>query len=650
MRERVIYYSEDDLTIGLNLGPAVEVLNVFTPDKDYNLEDLVELFHVNQIITKANKPNDWTKEMISTYSSRAELLKPTICSQLSAYPTNKLIDDYRELSSVYKRSFWKIIDLYGLKMLNENIVRTLIDQDIINLRYLLEVKKFAVKYNKIAAEQLRSHSKEAVEWILSEKAEIHDSTYHHVYIPTSFTDNDKEAAVKSYLMSERPNLNYVNLLLDSKAITLSPPTKLLAKEVQKRLNKDVLEEGVVVRTNWTFRISSADNIPPKAFKVIDGEPYLIYSHNYISSLPSEIVVPELMLLLGFIDEYGMIELINKKPSHIDIMDLAGIKSKDAYNFYSDSALMNRLAVGQMAMFYKELKNEDRPLEHCLEIYYNKLNSDFGYNSGKIDFPTEGTSFEEKVRTLASEVEAIMRRFQAFVKYGFVNDELADAMDSMKIEEVGSLVKYKYVYQNFEADSTLLTIQRLLFSDQTMLDYVGKYKDKRLGNLYHLLRSGVNVRKADYKLYHQEQVKYLLDEHILYENDDGFLHFVDSDLASFLYELYTKGSCFFWGYTRSVKEWIMQKTKEGELEISSSLLSRPEQDWLSYYWDNSKFSNSLAIRNRYAHGRKYGANAQYDYITVLMIISILVVKIYSDLAIAKMLKDAGKEEEVNMKRG
>lgn len=62
MRERVIYYSEDDLTIGLNLGPAVEVLNVFTPDKDYSLEDLVELFHVNQIITKAKKPNDWTKD------------------------------------------------------------------------------------------------------------------------------------------------------------------------------------------------------------------------------------------------------------------------------------------------------------------------------------------------------------------------------------------------------------------------------------------------------------------------------------------------------------------------------------------------------------------------------------------------------------
>lgn len=67
-------------------------------------------------------------------------------------------------------------------MLNENIVRTLIDQDVINLRYLLEVKKFAGKYNKIAAEYLRSHSKEAVEWILSETAEIHNSTYHHVYI------------------------------------------------------------------------------------------------------------------------------------------------------------------------------------------------------------------------------------------------------------------------------------------------------------------------------------------------------------------------------------------------------------------------------------------------------------------------------------
>ena len=95
---------------------------------------------------------------------------------------------------------------------------------------------------------------------------------------------------------------------------------------------------------------------------------------------------------------------------------------------------------------------------------------------------------------------------------------------------------------------------------------------------------------------------------------------------------------------------MQRTNEGELEIGSSLLSRPEQDWLSYYWDNSKFSNSLAIRNRYAHGRKYGANAQSDYITVLMITCILVVKIYQDLGVRKLLKemDEGKKDNMEIK--
>lgn len=650
MRERVTYYSEDDLTIGLNLGPAVEVLNVFTPKKDYSLEDLVELFHVNQIITKANKPNDWTKEMISAYNSRAELLKPTICNQLSAYPTDKLVDDYMQLSYVYKRSFWKIIDLYGLKMLNENIVRTLIDQDVINLRYLLEVKKFAGKYNKIAAEYLRSHSKEAVEWILSETAEIHNSTYHHVYIPASFTDNDKEVVVISYLKSEHPNLNYVNLLLDSKAITLSPPTKLLAQEVQKRLNKDVLEEGVVVRTNWTFKISSAENIPPKTFKVIDGEPYLIYSHKYIFSLPSESVVPELMFLLGFIDEYGMIELINKKPSHIGIMDLAGIKSKDAYNFYSESALMNRLAVGQMAAFYKELKGEKRPLERCLKIYYDKLNSDFGYNSGTISLSTEGTNYEEKVKTLTPEVEALMRRYQTYVEYGNVTDELTDVMDTIKIEEVGSLVKHKYVYEKAATDSDFFRMQRLLFSDQTLLDYVGEYKDKRLENFFNLLTSGAKVRLDDYGKPYQPSIKFLLKENILKYDDKGFLSFEDLNVARFLHDLYYRGSVLLWSYPQSVKEWIIQKVNVGDLELGSSLLSRQEQDWLSYYWDNSKFSNSLAIRNRYAHGRKYGSNAENDYLIVLMITSILVVKIYSDLSIAKMLKDAGEEKELNMNRG
>lgn len=646
MRERVTYYSEDDLTIGLNLGPTVEVLNVFTPEKDYSLEDLVEPFDINQIITKANKPNDWTKEMISAYNSRAELLKPTICNQLSAYPTDKFIDDYRQLSYLYKRAFWKIIDLYGLKMLNENIVRTLIDQDVINLRYLLEVKKFAGKYNKIAAEYLRSHSKEAVEWILSETAEIHNSTYHHVYIPASFTDNDKEVAVISYLKSERPNLNYVNLLLDSKAITLSPPTKLLAQEVQKRLNKDVLEEGVVVRTNWTFKISSADNIPPKTFKVIDGEPYLIYSHKYIFSLPSESVVPELMFLLGFIDEYGMIELINKKPSHIGIMDLAGIKSKDAYNFYSESALMNRLAVGQMAAFYKELKGEKRPLERCLKIYYDKLNSDFGYNSGTISLPTEGTNYEEKVKTLTPEVEALMRRYQTYVEYGNVTDELTDVMDTIKIEDVRSLVKHKYVYEKVATDSDFFRMQRLLFSDQTLLDFVGEYKDKRLGNLFNLFTSGAKVRLTDYKDYYQSHIRFLLGEHILHEDKNGFLNFVDNDVACFLYQLYHKESALFWGYPQSVKKWIIQKVKVGDLEFGSSLLSRPEQDWLSYYWDNSKFSNSLAIRNRYAHGRKSGLNPEADYLTVLMIACILVVKIYNDLAIANMLKEADADDKLN----
>jgi hypothetical protein len=70
-----------------------------------------------------------------------------------------------------------------------------------------------------------------------------------------------------------------------------------------------------------------------------------------------------------------------------------------------------------------------------------------------------------------------------------------------------------------------------------------------------------------------------------------------------------------------------------LNAYSGLFCKQEADYLSFYYDNSKFVNAMALRNGYEHGYFDGLTEEQhktNYYIGLMLLGIVTIKINDDL--------------------
>ena len=64
---------------------------------------------------------------------------------------------------------------------------------------------------------------------------------------------------------------------------------------------------------------------------------------------------------------------------------------------------------------------------------------------------------------------------------------------------------------------------------------------------------------------------------------------------------------------------------------NTFFAKPEEDFLSYILNNSKFDNALGLRNKYSHGSVVEEN-QDDYLYILIILVVYTIKINEELTI------------------
>lgn len=80
--------------------------------------------------------------------------------------------------------------------------------------------------------------------------------------------------------------------------------------------------------------------------------------------------------------------------------------------------------------------------------------------------------------------------------------------------------------------------------------------------------------------------------------------------------------------------IMELNKMVLVQFSSSLFSRPEQDYYNYLFNKSEFDNGLDIHNRYTHGTQRVDENQNkrDYFIFLRIRILIIIKINEEFCL------------------
>ena len=143
--------------------------------------------------------------------------------------------------------------------------------------------------------------------------------------------------------------------------------------------------------------------------------------------------------------------------------------------------------------------------------------------------------------------------------------------------------------------------------------------------------------SECETYNLESLNWLLQRGTIYIKD-GIIKY-DWERVFILSEFYEKDVISL----QHIKSPLLkQLIKNGDISTDYKLLSKPEYQYFDYLLNNSEFSDGKAIRNRYIHDSIVPDNntMNADYITLLKVMILLIIKINDDCCIYDEIKKEG----------
>ena len=644
MQDRVIFLSKDDLFFGHYLEMAEKrIQEVSENGVPTDIEGIIELWHIKRLMDSDGRLIKWTDAEFEDLKSLTNGYNAIIANFFNSLNPTMIKSEFELLGWTYKKTFWEIIDAFGLfKLIKPEILREIISENINYLRQVLECKRIVEKFKDIIRIELLNNINSA-HIILDKYVAKHEPQREcQLWLPSNLTLSDKEQILINYLQSDNPNVNYVRLISQIRdnedKIRISPKTRLLAERLEKKLNEEMLSDPNTVKTHWTIGVQFVDkeNIDAVSYKFNEeGVPTYTYSIPYIRECNNFGRIANCISLFKWLNSHFLINLINKH-TEVDVIESSLIdKGRDAYPSYRIFINKNNLTLYQLFAYDNVLHNLESSFERELKQFYEiHLKKEYDYPSASMSIPyTEDTALN-KCRVICPELDAVVKRYNMFVEDDEIDNDLIRLSKQLKVEDGKSLLENKY-YEIADGNNEIQSVlSEMLGSGHSLLTYVDPFKDKNYHSLVEMLENESNVRYSNYADFQKPHLDFLIQQGFIGVNSDGALYIVSKAKIKVLKSLWEFGVCSYWHYDDEERRGIDEMYAKGWLIKDGSLLSKPERDYFSYYLDNMKFTNGMAYRNHYSHGSTPPVDDenkhQIAYFTFLRLFAILLLKIEDDL--------------------
>lgn len=645
MQDRVCFFSENDLFAGYHLELAekrvIEIANANIPQ---DLEGIIELWHIRRFIESDCKLLRWSDEDVARLKSATEGYKAIIARFFNCLNPQTIKDEFEALEEYeYQKTFWQIIDSFNLyKIISPEVVREILSNDTSNLRDVLCSQGVVEKFKVIIREELLSNIDSACILLDIYVAKRDEQAKGKLYLPSNLNLEDKEQIINKYLDSERPNLNYVRLITqvknDKNKITLSPRTRLKAKRIVDKLNKDLLNDPKASKTRWSVnvRFSLKEGIPPLEIGTDEqGISTHTYSVSYIKACDNKQRILYCGGVFGWLNNHFLLNLINKKVESDGMEEAFMDKGVDSYPANIAFNKKELLSQNMLHAYDKVLQELESSLTTELKQYYEQhLRSEYDYPGLVLDLPLPNDSFLNKCRVLCPELDAIVKQYTTFVEYDEIDEELIRLSYPLKIEEGKSILTNKYYEINTDNKDVDLALSGLFASGNYILHHVEPFKGKHYHSLVELLENEDSVSYSNYSERQKRFLDILIQQELIGINSQGYLYIVDKTKIEILESLREYGVCSYWHYDEKGRKILDDYLEKEWVVTDDHLLSKPEREYFSYYLDNMMFTNGKAYRNHYAHGSVTSAIDDKEhldaYYTLLKLLVILMMKIEDDL--------------------
>ena len=637
-RDRVKYYSKDDLSIGENLRKSEKLISQFNSDKLFDINDIIELFQVRLLFENGFRLNEWSNQHFIKLKQETDRLWKVIQTFWTSTSIQDLLESYHKLEFRYKKDFWELMNRFKkFKQISSTDFCELMERDSYSIRDILEEQKIVKHFSNEIRQYLLKNPISA-ELILREYEEDsvigERSSYH---FPASLTKEDIETIVLNYLNLAKPNLNYVRLVVHAHSLKLSAKTKLLAQKKERELNDEILKSQFSTSQELSIGIEKNQIEPLKKEK--NGNSYNeSYSLNFLESqLESNQIFSILSRILGLIDHQGCINLVSKL-SEVDPFELTLMKAKKEYLDSWAFGRKNTLALLRLKMYQAFLSKKEITVEGVLrEIANDLLFRNKEHIKYSLNIPSEGTTYQEKIRILSPELEFLLKQHRCLVDEGEIDLDLI-RIDSTPFNfgSIKSLCKIKYAYGKGKEFNFLV---RYFYGSNSLLYYIEPFKDK-YDNLAGLLMHE-DVKYESYDNWMKRGIDDLIEKNYLRVDQQGHLEITDNDLIVLVGLLHKEGVINYWRYPLEFRKKIAEMHKTDLLEFSDMLFTKDEAKYFNFHLNKKEFTNGYDIRNRYAHGTNTDSEGVQErhYLILLKLMIMVIYKIHDDLLYSqKALED------------
>lgn len=638
--DKVKFYSITDLGSGYELQKAENIIESYNDSKEYNITELIELYNITKYIDNKMFLKKWDDVYIENIKKTCKEMKKKIYKyfdeEISEYNIKNII---KSIPIQYIEDFFELFDKKIEKIsINGEIFIQAIKDNNIPIYHVLYFKKIVKQYDselkKIMIEDIINSTE-----IIIRKYYINEEGNQRIELPKSLSIEEKENIFLQYIDSKYANLNYVQIIAqiqsNKDSIEISDRTKLKAQRKVTELKNKIFKEGVNIKYSYNVIINDKQKIE-KDEKLIATKIIYSYSKMWIEENKDNFatLLNNFIYLFDFTDVEGRIELINKKHEYGIFEKTMNLNILKAYNPNSIFDHKKILSLMQINAYYEQLNKLNIRLEDIVEWFFKVyLEENFKIKNFSISMPSKESNFFEKCKTILPEIDHILKEYKYYVEDGQIDPDLISiSSEHMFFKDIPSKIKNKYVYLKDTKDNNL--IDYYFFSDQCMLAYLEKMEKKY--DCFFKLIIKENIKYNDYQEYNKRDLDWLLQQNLIYINDEGYIKIRNQERIMIYAELHYKEVLNYWKKNHKIKAEIDKMEKEEKLELESSLFSRKEQDYFNFYLNRSEFIDGYDIRNSNLHGTQVGdrkSGVHYSrYLQILLLIILIVIKINDDICL------------------
>ncbi|TDM32126.1 hypothetical protein ETI03_00075 [Macrococcoides canis] len=603
------------------------------------INDLTECIYYNEMQLYVSELIE-SKNFEEISQEQLTILKRILAKSINIFISNLTIEhikyfftdtgiyDFNDLLLLLKK-YKKLYFVEG-----ENLKQILLTGNL-HYHYLLKSEWFVRKNLDIIKQELLKNA-DLVEILI--EADFKDKYTESIKL-LSFDNKYYCELVEHYIEKSSHLSNLLEVIYKKNGILFSLPAKvkLKAKKRYEEVIEEYFKQLPEMPLTYGVKIKQDDTIDvPLAYDYIkkDGYFLLIKWNKKMWDYNFDNLLNYFYYYSYFFNRYGILNISKKEKSTLAKLFKENI-----------SKCFNIDSIGSMYMMFDDsytnlledmLSMQEKSILNLIEYFLNTvLVEEFGVNNFNYKIP-ETQNLYEKNRLLSTGLETLLKYYQYYVEYGYIDSE--EILMGYQLKKIESLASQSNMYIALVNEDNQNQLMHLLFSNQSPLHifYVG---DKRTDNFFQLINNN-NIGSDQFDGY-----DFYLDKLV----DNGFIKITNGIIQVteviqlfLLQQLYYEEDINYYYLEENLRANADLLIEKGYVYRYGGLFSKQEQDIMSYLYSNERFDNAIGIRNKYAHPHTFQVNndneSYRDYLLIIRLYMYIILKINDDCRIHKYINE------------